>query len=121
MKMIEETAAELALFYDYSYIVERYSVSLGQLIIAAYPIEESPNAQNPKYITFGTVKYMQMPTFWTKAPLMLETSSNCLTFLNQIGIEVIHSVPKLFYAKLPKSYVYVVCHSVIISDTPTVL
>jgi hypothetical protein len=114
MKPVEYVARELEQLCQYYYSVERYLVGLKRLTILARPMLD---ADKPVYITFTTVKYMQMPTYWQESPFKLATSSECRAFLERRGIEVGSSLPSLFYAQLAKSYVYVVCWNVETSET----
>jgi hypothetical protein len=109
-----EVVSRLASLQQRRYIVERYLAGLQRLTIVAYP-EDSTN--DPIFITFQTVKYLQMPVFWQDAPFMLATPDECRTLLGQVGIEIVRDPPHLFYAQLPTSRVYVVCWSAEISDT----
>ena len=112
-ELIEEVAQSLSQFKSCRYVVERYIVSLSQLTIAIYPMENG----NGKYVTFRTVKYMQLPTYWEEAKFQLATKSECLDFLKSVNIEVVEEIPYLFYVQLPISRVNIVFHSVRISET----
>jgi hypothetical protein len=117
MMTVEEVAGELAQLRDYRYIVERYIVSLGQLTVVARPMQSSQAAQRPRFITFRTVKYMQMPTYWERAPFSLGTPDECRALLEHVDADIVEDLPHLFYAQLPKSRVYVICWEVYLSDT----
>jgi len=117
MKSIVEIADELALLQRYRYIVERYLAGLQRLTVVARPMRDAQDTANPVFITFRTVEYMQMPTYWEEAPFILGTPNECQALLERIGIEIVKLLPYLFYAQLPKTRVYVVCGHVDISDT----
>ncbi|MBC7250152.1 MAG: hypothetical protein H5T62_07695 [Anaerolineae bacterium] len=117
MKSIVEIADELALLQRYRYIVERYLAGLQRLTVVAYPMWDIQDTASPVFITFRTVKYIQMPTYWEEAPFILGTPNECRALLERIGIKIVKRLPHLFYAQLPKSRVYVVCGHVDISDT----
>jgi hypothetical protein len=112
MKSVQEIADELALLQQYRYSVERYLAGLKRLTVVARPIRET---DSKVFITFTAVKYIQMPTFWQEAPFILGTSDECRAFLELLDVEIVDSLPSLFYAQLPKSRVYVVCWAVEIS------
>jgi hypothetical protein len=112
-ELIEEIIVSLSQYKSCRYVVERYIVSLKQLTIAIYPIE----SRKGKYVTFRTVKYMQLPTRWENAVFQLATKSECLDFLKSVDIKVVDDIPHLFYAQLPTSRVNIVFHSVRISET----
>lgn len=114
MTAVEQVASELAQLQRYRYAVERYIVSLKQLTVAAYPLEE---ASKPVFITFRTVSYMQMPTYWQEAPFGLSTPYECRAFLERVGLEAVEELPHLFYARPSRSEVYIVCRSVKVSET----
>jgi len=113
MKSAHEVAEKLAQLRQHYYVVERYLAGLARLTVVAY--EEERNI-NPVFITFTAVKYMQMPTFWQDAPFILGTPDECRAFLEQAGIDIVSSLPNLFYAELSKSRVYIVCWGVEISE-----
>jgi hypothetical protein len=116
MKSIKEVANELAQLRHHRYIVERYLVSLSQLTVVARPKRDLQSVEGAKFITFRTVKYMQMPTYWENAPFLLGTPRECRALLNNVGIDIVDRLPRFFYAQLPKSCVRVVCWSADISD-----
>ncbi len=114
MKSLKEIANELAQIQRYRYYVERYTAGLKQLTVVARSMQDTGDE---KFITFVTVEYMQMPTYWENSPFLLGTPQECCDFLKNVSIEIKGKLPSLFYVQLPKSYVYVVCWSVGISDT----
>ncbi len=113
MNSVEEIAGELALLRQYRYAVERYLAGLKRLTVIARPMQDT---DSPVFITFTAVRYMQMPTFWQEAPFILGTSYECRALLERVDVEIVDSLPSLFYAQLPKSRVYVVCWAAEISD-----
>lgn len=116
MELIKSVANRMRLLKEYYYAVEYYTASHKQLVVVARPINETRTGEGLKYITFKTVKYMQMPTFWEGSPILLGTTKQCLEFVERVGIQVINTIPILFYAQLPKSDVYVICHGAELSD-----
>jgi hypothetical protein len=90
---MQEVVSGLASLQQRRYIVERYLAGLQRLTIVAYP-EDSTN--DPIFITFQAVEYVQMPTFWQDAPFMLATPDECRTLLEQVGIEIVRDPPHLF-------------------------
>src|ERR1041384_6969599 len=114
MTTVEQAVGELAQLQRYRYVVERYIVSLKQLTIAVYPLEDTDRRV---FITFRTVSYMQMPTYWQEAPFSLGTSDECQSFLERVGIKTEGDLPYLFYARPSRSEVYIVCQSVKVSET----
>ena len=114
MTAVEQVASELTPLQRYRYVVERYIVSLKQLTVAAYPLEEPGK---PVFITFRTVSYMQMPTYWQEAPFKLSTPDECRTFLERVGLDAVDELPHLFSARPAKSEVYIVCRSLKVSET----
>jgi len=115
MKSVEEVAKELAGLQHYRYSVERYLAGLQRLTVVARPMKDSHN-EGSRFITFRTVKYIQMPTYWEGAPFKLGTFSECRELLERVGIPVVGSLPCLFYAELSRSCVYVVCWDVEVSN-----
>lgn len=118
MKPVEEVANELAQLQQYRYYVERYLAGLQRLTVAVRPMQSSQSVESStRFITFTAVSYIQMPTYWEEAPFMLGTPDECRALLEHVGVPIVDSLPRLFYAQLPESRVYVVCWSVDISDT----
>jgi hypothetical protein len=115
MKAIEEVANQLVQLQRYRYYVERYLAGLKRLTVVARPMQDL-GLEDAQFITFGTVDYIQMPTYWEKAPFILGTSDESRVFLEDVGIPIVGDLPRLFYAQLPKSRIYVVCWSVDLSD-----
>ena len=115
-KLMEEVVESLSQYKSCRYVVERYIVSLGQLTIAIYPMK-SGDDKNGTYVTFRTVKYIQLPTYWENASFQLATKSECLDFLKSVNLEIVEDVPYLFYVQLPTSKINIVFHSVLISGT----
>jgi hypothetical protein len=73
--------------------------------------------RNGKYVTFRTVEYMQLPTYWENANFQLATKNECLDLLKSLNIQVFEKIPYLFYAQLPTSRVNIVFYNVRISET----
>ncbi len=117
MMSVEDVAKEIARLEQYRYFVERYLAGLQRLTVVARPKRNLQSVRGVKFITFRTVRYIQMPTYWEGAPFLLGTPQECRAFLDDVGIDIVEKLPLLFYAQLPKSRVYVVCWSVDISDT----
>jgi len=112
MRTVQEVADELALLRCH-YIVERYLAGLARLTVVAYERERDIN---PLFITFRSVEYMQMPTYWWGAPFMLGTPDECQAFLESVGMDVVGSLPYLFYAQLPRVRVCIVCWDIETSE-----
>ena len=112
-KLMEEVVESLSQYKSCRYVVERYIVSLGQLTITIYP----PESRKGKYVTFRTVKYMQLPTRWENAIFQLATKNECFDFLKSVDIKIVGDMPYLFYAELPTSRVNIVFHNVRVSET----
>ncbi len=112
MRSVHETADDLAQLQEHYYIVERYLAGLARLTVVAYPEERNTDSI---FVTFSGVKYMQLPTFWQKAPFALGTPDECKVLLESIGMNEVSSLPVLFYVQLPKLRAYVVCWGIEIS------
>ena len=111
-KLMEEVITSLSQYKSCRYVVERYIASLGQLTITIYP----PESHKGKYVTFRTVKYMQLPIRWENAIFQLATKKECSDFLKSVDVKIIGDMPYLFYVQLPTSRVNIVFHNVRISD-----
>ncbi|MCP4540577.1 MAG: hypothetical protein GY832_25860 [Chloroflexi bacterium] len=114
MLSIQETAKELGQLERYLYSVKRYLAGLQRLTVVVTPMQKPRDAR--KFITFETVKYMQMLTHWREAPFILGTPDECRDLLERVGIPTLDDIPWLFYAQLPKSHIQIVCCNAYISD-----
>ena len=107
MSEIADTISrKIAALKEYRYVIDRYVRSLGQLVVAAYPMKEGTD---PVYIVFRGVKYMQMPTHWEAVPFARGTDQQCQAFMKRVGMEVLEELPKLYYAPLSRMHASVVC------------
>lgn len=84
MGIVEYYAKQLVALDNHVYVVERYVVSLKQLIIAAYA--QSGEHTSSRFLEFWGVDYMQLHTRWEHTPFVLADSDECYTLLTQIGM-----------------------------------
>lgn len=101
-------------FQNRRYVVERYTVSLGQLTMAVYGMK---NDVPPVYITFRSVKYLRIVPYWENVPFVQATSDECKRLLDENDIEIVSDMPILYCAKLEKTIVQIICQSVFLSET----
>ena len=110
---VDEIAQILGNLQDRSYVVEAYTVSLKQLVIAIYPrrVEESP-----LFITFRTVMYMRLHPYWENTVFRLGSPDLCRELLTSVGESLSDNLPYLFYVMDGKLLVQVLCRSIWLTD-----
>jgi len=111
MYHLTKANSEIAALKDYRYVVQRYTVSLKQLTVAAYHLQ---NENKPVFITFRSVEYMQTLTYWERSPFLLADRETCQTLMKQLGLDDTYD---LYYVDLPTMRMNIVCGIVKISDT----
>lgn len=113
MYHLTKANTEIAALKNYRYAVQRYTASLKQLTVVAYPPEKG---DKPVFITFRSVKYMQMLTYWERSPFLLDSRDACQALMKELGLEVADEY-SLYYAQLELIRIQVVCGLVAISDS----
>lgn len=113
MNVITKANTEIASLENYRYIVERYVVSLKQLTVVAYPFVKD---NKPIFITFQSVKYMQLLTYWEHVPFLLDSAKNCKRLMDELGLEHTDAYD-LYYVQLETTRINIISGLVTVSDS----
>jgi hypothetical protein len=113
MYHLAKVNTEIAELKNYRYAVQRYIVSLKQLTIVAYPFEKNDKSV---FLTFRSVEYMQILTYWEHSPFVLASREACQTFMTELGLEFSDNY-NLYSVELPTTKLNIICGTIKLSDT----